>query len=106
MWHERLLHLRGARLEDFDQISMATVKVFKHFVQLLCGGFGVETKNPVDDMIGPEFIGRVEVSGLSRRLERPDDDSGRIRAQIQTLAIQKSGLRQRCSLGALEAHTC
>lgn len=66
---------------------MATVEVFKHFVQLLCGGCGVEPKNPVDDMIGPKLIGRVEVSGLSRRLEGPDDDPGRIRAQIQTLAI-------------------
>ena len=59
MWHKRLLHLGGARLENIEQIPMATVEVFEHLAQLLRGSFGVEPKNPVDDMIGPELIGRV-----------------------------------------------
>ncbi len=61
---------------------MSTFEVFEHLAQLLRGSFGVEPKNPVDDMIGPELIGRVEISGFSRRFEGPDDDPGRIRAQI------------------------
>jgi len=35
----------------------------------------------VDDMIGPDLVRWIEVSGLSRRLEGPDDDPGRIRAK-------------------------
>ena len=34
-------------------------------------------------MVGPGLIGRVEVSGFSRRLERSDDDPGRVWAQMQ-----------------------
>jgi len=48
----------------------------------MSGRFGIETKNSADNMIGSDLIGWVEVSGLSRRLERSDDDSGRIRAHI------------------------
>ena len=62
---------------------MAAFEVFEHFGQLLRGSLGIEPKHPVDDMIGPGLVGRVEVSGFSRRLEGPDDDPGRIRAQIQ-----------------------
>jgi hypothetical protein len=32
-------------------------------------------------MIGPDFVRWIEVSGLSRRLEGPHDDPGRIRAK-------------------------
>ena len=61
---------------------MTAFEVFEHLAQLLRGSFGIEPKNPVDDMIGPDLVGWIEVSGFSRRLERPDDDSGWIRAQI------------------------
>ena len=85
---------------------MATFEVLEHVAQLLRGSFGIEPKHPVDNVIGPDLIGRVEVARLSRRLEGPDDDPGRIRAQIQGLAIQESGLRQGGSLEVIEVEAC
>lgn len=78
---ERLFHLSSARLEDVDQISVTTFEIVEHLVQLLRSSFGIEPKNSADDMVGPSLIGRIEVSGFSRRFEGSDDDSGRIRAQ-------------------------
>ena len=82
MRRERLFHLFGARLEDIEQISVTTVKIFKYIAQLMRGSFGIKTKNSADNMVGSDFIGCVEVSGFSRRFEGSDDDSGRIWAQI------------------------
>jgi hypothetical protein len=56
------------------------LEVIKHLVQQPRGVLGVEPKHPVDNMIGADLVGRIEVAGLSRRLEGPDDDPGRIRA--------------------------
>ena len=92
---QRLFHLCGARLEDLEQVPVTTFEIFEHFGQLLRGSLGLEPKNPVDDMVGPGLVGRVEVSGFSRRFEGPDDDPGRIRAQMQGLAVQELGLGQR-----------
>jgi hypothetical protein len=39
-------------------------------------------------MIRPRLVGGVEVSRFSRRLERADDHSCRIRAQIKTLPVE------------------
>ena len=50
-------------------------------------------------MVGPGLIRRVEVSRLGRRLEGSDDDPAGIRTQMQGLAVQESGLRQRGPLG-------
>ena len=91
---QRLFHLRGARLEDLEQIPVTTFEVLEHFGQLPRGGPGLEPKNPADDMVGPGLVRRVEVSGFGRRLEGSDDDPGRIGAQMQGLAVQESGLRQ------------
>jgi hypothetical protein len=33
-------------------------------------------------VIGPDLIGRVEVSGFSRRFERPDDHPGGVRTEM------------------------
>ena len=82
MWLQRLFHLSGARLEDIEQVPVTTFEIFEHVRQLSRGSFGIEAKNSVDDMIGPDLIGWVEVTGLRCRLERPDDDPGRIRPQI------------------------
>ena len=84
---ERLFHLRSAGLEEIEQIPVTTFEIFEHVAQLLRGSFGIEPKYPVDNMIGPDLIGRVEVARLSRRLEGPDDDPSRVRAQIQDLAV-------------------
>ena len=79
---KRLFHICSARLEDIEQIPVTTFEIIEHVRQLSRGSFGIESKNPVDNMVGPELIGWVEVSGFSRRFERPDDNSGRIRAQM------------------------
>ena len=106
MWFERVLHLCGARFKNVEQVPVAAFEVFEHLAQLLRGSFGIEPKHPVNDMIGADFVSRVEVARLSRRFEGPDDDPGRIRAQIEALAIQEFGLGQRCSLGAIELDSC
>ena len=82
MWRERLFHLCSSRLKDLKQIPVAAGKILEHVAQLLRRGFGIEPKHPVDNVIGAGFIDRIEVSRLSRRLERPDDDPGRVRTQI------------------------
>jgi hypothetical protein len=96
---QRLFHLGGARFEDLEQVPVTTFEIFEHLCQLSRGGLGIEPKNPGDDMVGPSLVGWVEVSGLSRWLEGSDDDPGRIRAQMQVLAIEKLGLGQRGPLG-------
>ena len=100
MWFERLFHLCGAHLKDIEQIPVPAFEILEHITQLLRSNIGTELKNPANDMVGPDFVGRVKVSGFSRRFEGSDDDPGRIRAQIQVLAVQKSGLRQSGPLGS------
>jgi hypothetical protein len=82
-----LFHLRSARLEEIEQIPVTAFEIFKHITELPLGSFGIEPKHPVDNMIGPDLVGWIEVAGFSRRLEGSDDDSGRVRAQMQNLAI-------------------
>jgi hypothetical protein len=60
---------------------VTTFEIFENVCQLLRGRFGLEPKNPVDDVVGSDFIGWVEVSGFSRRFEGPNDDPGRVRAK-------------------------
>ncbi len=61
---------------------MSTFEIVEHLAQLFCGGFRIEPKYPANDMIGPDLIGGVEVSGLSCRFEGSDDDPCWVRAQI------------------------
>ena len=61
---------------------MTTFEIIKHVCQLLRDSIGIEPKDPLDDMIGPDLVRWIEVSGLSRGFEGPDDDPGRVRAQI------------------------
>ena len=103
---ECLFHLCGASLENIEQIAVTAFKIFKHVAQLLCGRFRIEPENTVDDMIRPSLIGRIEITGLSRRLERPDDDAGWVRTQIEGLAVEESGLGQRGSLELFEVRLC
>ena len=78
---QRHFHLCRARPEDLKQIPVTTFEILEHLGQLPGGSLGLEPQNSVDDMIGPDFVRWIEVSGLSRRLEGPDDDPGRIRAK-------------------------
>ena len=82
MRFERVFHIRGARLENIDQIPMAAFEIVEHVVQLLCGGFGIEPNYPANDMIGPNLIGGIEISWFSCGFEGSDDYPCRIRAQI------------------------
>lgn len=106
MRFERVLHLGGARFKNVEQVPVAACEVFEHLAQLLRGSFGIESKHPVNDMIGADLVSWVEVTGLSRWFEGPDDDPGRIRAQIEALTIHELGLGQRCSLGAIALELC
>ena len=98
---EGILHLGGAGFKNIEQVAVPAFEVLKHLVQKPRGVLGVEPKHPVDNMIGTDLVGRIEVPWLSRRLEGPDYDPGRIRAQIKALTVQEFGLGQRCSLGAI-----
>ncbi len=82
MGRQRLLHICSARLKDIEQIPVTTFEIIQHVCELPRGGFGIESKNPVDNMVGPELVGWVEVSGFSRRPKGPDDHSGWIRTKM------------------------
>lgn len=82
MRFKRFFHLGGARLEDVEQVPVTTVEIFEYVAQLLPSGLRFEPENPADDMIRADLIGRIEVPRLRRRLERPDDDPGRVGPQI------------------------
>jgi hypothetical protein len=94
MWFQRVFHFCGARLEDIDQIPMTALEIVEYIAQLLGGGFGIEPKDPVNDMISSNLIGGIEASRFSCRLEGSDDDPCRVRAQIQALAIHEAELGQ------------
>ena len=77
-----LFHLGGACLENLQQVSVTPLEVLEHFRQLSRCSPGLEPKNSADDMIGSRLVGRVEISGFSRRLEGSDDDSRGIWSQV------------------------
>jgi hypothetical protein len=97
---ERLLHVGGASLEDLEQVSVTACEIFQHVAQLPCGRIGIEPNDPLDDMVGPRPVGRIEIPGLSRRPERSDDDPARVRTEINALAVQEPEVRQECPLGS------
>ena len=59
---------------------MTTFEICEHIGELTLSCFGIEPKNPVDNMIGPGLICWIEIAGFSRRFERSDDDPRRIGA--------------------------
>ena len=73
---------------------MTTVEILQHIGELAGDGLGIERKNPVDDVIVAGLVGRVEVAGLSRRLERPDDYPCGIGTQVKRLPVEEDGLQQ------------
>lgn len=79
MGRERAFHFRGASFENLEQIPVASFEIIEDVAQLLRRGFRIEAKNPVDDMVRPGLVDRIEVARFSRGFERPNDDSGRIR---------------------------
>ena len=77
---ERIFHLICARLENTEQVSVPAFEIVEDIAQLLFGSPAIELQHPIDDVVGPGFIGRIEIARFSRRLERLDDYSGWIRA--------------------------
>jgi hypothetical protein len=71
---------------------MPTEEIIKDVRELGGDGFGVESENPVDDMICTRLVGRVEVARFSRRLEWAHNHPRGIGTQIKRLPVQESGL--------------
>ena len=89
MRRKGLFHLNGARLESFEQIAMAPLKVLQHLGQQAGGGTWVERQDSIDDVVCPCLVRGVEVPWFGRRLQRTHEDSCWIGAQIQTLSVQE-----------------
>jgi hypothetical protein len=88
MCGDGFLHLIGARFEYLEQIAMTILEVFQNLREFTGSRAGIERQDAIDDVIGARLVGRIEVPRFGRRLERPDDHSCRIRAQIEALPIQ------------------
>ena len=73
---------------------MPPFEIFQHLRKLQRRGLRIETEHPVNDMIGPRFVGPIEISRLGCRFERTHDDARRIGPQVQGLSIEEYGLRQ------------
>ncbi len=73
---------------------MAALEILEHLGQLATGRSGLQAQHAIDDMIGSRLVGRIEITGLGRRLERSDDDSGRVGAKMKRLTVQELGLKQ------------
>ena len=87
-----IFHGVGARLESRQKAAMTTLKALQHLGQLLARGLRIERQDPIDDVIHPPPVGRVEVPRLGARLEVAQHHSGRVGTQIEGLAIQQCGL--------------
>ena len=71
---------------------MPALEILQDVGELGGNGFGIEGENPVDDMIGARLVGRVEIAGFGRRLERAHDHPRGIGTQIKRLPVQEGGL--------------
>ena len=54
-----LFHLGSARLENLQKISVATFEIFENLCQLSRCRAGLQSKDSVDDMVGPGLVGRI-----------------------------------------------
>ena len=89
---KRVFHFVGARLEGRQKVAMAALKVLKDIGELVRRHLGVQRHDPLDDMVCPGLICRIEVARFDRRLERAHDHSRRIRAQMKSLTVQERDL--------------
>ncbi len=94
MSRQRLFHHIGARFERLQQVAVAAVEILQDVFELAGNGFGVERENPVDDMVGPRLVGRVEIARFRRRLERAHDHPRRVGTQIKRLTVEEGGSRR------------
>ena len=89
---QRLFHDVGAGLERLQQVAMPALEIFQDVGELAGNGFAVQRQHPVDDVIGACLVGRVEIAGLGRRLERAHDHPRGIWTEIERLPVQEGGL--------------
>src|ERR1700737_3534881 len=89
---QSLFHFVGPRLERFQQVAVPALEILQDIGELGSHGFGIEGENPVDDMICARLVGRVEIAGFSRRLERAYNHPRGIGPKVKRLAVQEGGL--------------
>ena len=94
MLGEGFLHFVRTRLERPQQMAVPALKILKNFGQLVVRRLGIEPKDPLDDMVRPRFVRGIEIPRFGCGLVRAHDDSGRIRAQIESLTVQERGFWQ------------
>jgi hypothetical protein len=92
MRRESILHFICAGLEPFQEITMSPLEIVEDIRKLNRNGLRTKRENPVDDMICPHLVGRVQVAGFGCRLEWPHDDSRWIGAQMKPLPVQERSL--------------
>ena len=80
-------HFVGARLEDLQQVAVATFEILEDIGQLAGRRLGVKRQDPLNDMVRTRLVRGVEVARLGCWLERAYDHPRRIRAQKESLAV-------------------
>jgi hypothetical protein len=58
---------------------VSAVKILEHLHQLLRGSILIKPNHAINDVVGPKFVGRIQVSRFGSRFERSDEDACRIR---------------------------
>ena len=91
MRREGVFHFVGTRLERLQQVAVPALEILKNLGQLVVRRLGIERKDPLDDMVRPRLVGRVEIARFGRRLERAHDHPGRVGTQIESLTVQEGG---------------
>src|SRR3569833_1283727 len=87
-------HLVRARLEGLEQIAMPPDKILQHLREEAGNARGVQCHDAIHDVVRARLVRRVVIPRLGRRLEWPNDDPRRIRAQMECLSVEKSVLSQ------------
>ncbi len=88
---ERVFHFIGARLETGEQITVASLEILQHFGELVGGRLRIERQDSIDNVIRACLVRGVQVPRFGRRFEWAHHHPRRIRAQIQSLPVQKRG---------------
>ena len=90
--HERSFHLMRLCLECLQEVAMAPDKIFEHLCELAADGGGIQTQYAFDNAIRAGFVDWVQIPGLGRRPEWPDDHARGIGMQMENLPIEKSSV--------------
>jgi hypothetical protein len=95
MRSERALHFDGTIFEHLQQIAVPAEKIVEHIGKHTGHGGRVHAEHPLDDVIGPCFVRRVEIARLGGRFEGADHHASGIRTQVEGLSVEKCSLRQK-----------